>query len=290
MSEYTVLVVDDEVNVQKSLRRLFLDSDYRILMANSGPEALSYLEKEQVHLVISDYRMPAMTGVELLVKVKAQYPDTIRMILSGFADVEAVVDAINQGAIYKFLAKPWNDQELLLTVKRALEHSSLQRENDRLFRELQSTNDALTKLAEDLESKVQERTLDLERKSRAVTVAHSILDLLPVGVIGMDSDHTIVYMNDTLRRYVDTSAIALGSCAADVLDPEVYAVLKKTIQTGSPAISAHGSSEGVGILCTPLAKQSGAVALLGYICIDYYNRYAGNPASTEDAGTGAHCG
>jgi PAS domain-containing protein len=166
----------------------------------------------------------------------------------------------------------------------------LQRENAGLLQELQSTNAALTKLAEDLETKVRERTLDLERKSRAVNIAHSILDLLPMGVIGMDSDDTIVYMNDTLRRYMDTSAIALGRHAADVLDPEVYAVLRETMQTGRLTASAQCSSDGVGILCTPLARQSGAVALLGYICIDYYNRYAGAAEPAEVAGTGGQDG
>jgi two-component system NtrC family sensor kinase len=290
MSEHTVLLVDDEANILKSLKRLFLDMDYKVILATSGPEGLGYLEKEPIDLVISDYRMPEMTGVEFLSKVKAEHPDTVRMILSGFADVEAVVEAINQGEIYKFLAKPWNDQELLSTVKRALEHSSLQRENDKLLRELQSTNAELKKLAEDLESKVQERTLDLERKSRAVNIAHSILDLLPVGVIGMDSDDQIVYMNGTLHRYVDTSAIELGSHAADVLDSHVYAVMKETIRTGKQTTAQHESAEGVGILCTPLARQSGAVALLGYLCVDHYNRHADKSTSTVDVEAGANNG
>jgi two-component system, NtrC family, sensor kinase len=290
MSEHTVLLVDDEANILKSLRRLFLDTDYKVILATSGLEGLGYLEKEPIDLVISDYRMPEMTGVEFLSKVKAEHPDTVRMILSGFADVEAVVEAINQGEIYKFLAKPWNDQELLSTVKRALEHSSLQRENDKLLRELQSTNAELTKLAEDLESKVRERTRDLERKSRAVNIAHSILDLLPVGVIGMDSDDQIVYMNGTMHRYVDTSAIELGRHAADVLDPQVYAVMKETIRTGRPTTAQHQSAEGVGILSTPLARQSGAVALLGYLCVDHYNRHAEKTASTVETEAGANNG
>ena len=270
MSKYTVLVVDDEVNVQKSLRRLFLDTDYKVLLASSGAEGLAFLEKEPVHLVISDYRMPQMNGVEFLAKVKEDHPDSIRMILSGFADVEAVVEAINQGEIYKFLAKPWNDQELLSTVKRALEHSILQRENIKLFKELQTANTELKKLAGDLEIKVQERTRDLERKSRAVTIAHSILDLLPVGVIGMDSDETIVYMNATLNRYMNTTGVELGSEASEILGPELYRVMRETIQTGKLTCAGFESSQGVGIVCTPLLNQSGAVALLGYVALDRY--------------------
>jgi two-component system, NtrC family, sensor kinase len=291
MSDCTVLVVDDEVNVQKSLRRLFLDTDYKVLVANSGLEGLAYLDKEPVHLVISDYRMPEMNGVEFLAKVKAEHPDTVRIILSGFADVEAVVDAINQGAIYKFLAKPWNDQELLSTVKRALEHSFLQRENATLLRELRSTNAELTKLAEDLESKVQERTQDLERKSRAVSIAHSILDLLPVGVIGMDSDDTIVYMNGMLGRFVDTSGIELGSQASEVLDPQVYDVMKETLLTGKLAGAEYEKHPGVGIVCTPLLRQSGAVALMGYVSVERYRETgSGEPKETIAAPGAEHGG
>jgi two-component system, NtrC family, sensor kinase len=290
MSDYTVLVVDDEVNVQKSLRRLFVDTDYKVLVANSGLEGMACLDKEPVHLVISDYRMPEMNGVEFLSKVKAEHPDTVRIILSGFADVEAVVDAINQGEIYKFLAKPWNDQELLSTVKRALEHSFLQRENVTLLRELRSTNAELTKLAEDLESKVQERTRDLERKSRAVSIAHSILDLLPVGVIGMDSDDTIVYMNGTLGRFVDTSGIELGRQASEVLDPQVYAVMKETMMTGRSAGAEYEKQPGVGIVSTPLSRQSGAVALMGYVCVERYREAANNEPTETTATAGAEHG
>lgn len=290
MSDYTVLVVDDEVNVQKSLRRLFLDTDYRVLMANSGYEGLTYLEKESVDLVISDYRMPEMNGVEFLAKVKADYPDTIRIILSGFADVEAVVEAINQGEIYKFLAKPWNDQELLSTVKRALEHSSLQRENDKLLKELRLTNTELTKLAEALESKVRERTKDLEIKSRAVTIAHSILDLLPVGVIGMDSDDTIVYMNGTLKCYIDVSGVALGKPAAEVLDQRVYRVMRETIETGRSTSAEFDPASRVGMLCTPLSRQSGAVALFGYICVKTYAEMTQHAVENIQAAEAQHAG
>lgn len=290
MSDYTVLVVDDEVNVQKSLRRLFMDTDYKVILANSGREGLDYLQKEPVHLVISDYRMPEMNGVEFLAKVKADYPDTVRMILSGFADVEAVVDAINQGEIYKFLAKPWNDQELLSTVKRAFEHSLLQRENEKLLQELRSTNTALTRLAEDLESKVQGRTRDLEQKSRAVSIAHSILDLLPVGVIGMDSDDTIVYMNGTLPRFVDSAGIELGRDASEVLDPEVYAVMNEALQTGKTTGATYEKRPGVGIICTPLSNQSGSVALLGYVSIDRYSQEGAEEQLAANPSTGTEHG
>ena len=126
-----ILCVDDERNVLKALRRLFIDEEhYEIIVAESGEEGLEALaEEKDVRLVISDYRMPGMTGVEFLAQVCEKWPDTIRIVLSGYADTSAVVEAINQGQIYKFIPKPWNDEDLKTTVSAALEHQELQRQN-----------------------------------------------------------------------------------------------------------------------------------------------------------------
>jgi len=268
---YTVLIVDDEVNVLKALRRLFLDTDYRVLTATSGPEGLKLLDSEPVNLVISDYRMPDMNGVEFLARIKEDHPDTIRMILSGFADVTAIVDAINDGEIYKFLAKPWNDQELLSTVRRALEHSCLQRENVALLSELQSANVELKKLAEGLEYKVRQRTRDLEHKSRAVNIAHNILNLLPIGVIGMDSNDTIVYMNERLARYIDVTGLGLGGVAEGNLDPEILEPMREALSTGRPTCAAHRKRRDIAIICTALPSGGGVIALIGHLDLDAYH-------------------
>jgi len=117
-----ILCVDDERNVLRALERIFLDDDYEILTACSGEQGLEILSAApQVQVVISDYRMPGMNGVEFLKEVCKTHPETIRIVLSGYADTAAVVAAINQGKIYKFIPKPWNDDELRLTVAKALE-------------------------------------------------------------------------------------------------------------------------------------------------------------------------
>lgn len=129
---YKILFVDDEQNVLNAMRRIFRQENYTILTASSGPEALELLHKEPVHIVISDHRMPEMTGAELLRKIKELYPQTIRIMLTGHADVNAVMGAVNEGAVYKFITKPWNDEDLRLTVSLALEQYDLIEENTAL--------------------------------------------------------------------------------------------------------------------------------------------------------------
>src|SRR5664279_3494055 len=117
-----ILLVDDEKNVLKALERTFLDEEYEILKASSGIDGLSILESvSPVQVVISDYRMPEMNGVDFLREVCKKWPDTVRIVLSGYADTASIVSAINEGEIYKFISKPWNDDELKVAIANALE-------------------------------------------------------------------------------------------------------------------------------------------------------------------------
>ena len=132
VGRFTLLFVDDEVGVIKALGRIFLDENYQILTATTGPEALQILAETKVHLIISDHRMPGMTGAQLLKEIKQRWPETIRIMLTGFADVQSVMGAVNEGAVYKFITKPWNDEDLRLTVSLALQQYVLLRENRKL--------------------------------------------------------------------------------------------------------------------------------------------------------------
>ncbi len=118
-SSRVLLLVDDEPNILKSLWRLFRRDGYRVLTAQSGEQALAILAGTPVQVVVSDQRMPSMNGTELLSRVKDLYPDTVRIVLSGFSDLSAVTEAINRGAIYKYLSKPWKDEELRDEVRHA---------------------------------------------------------------------------------------------------------------------------------------------------------------------------
>lgn len=142
-----LLCVDDERNVLRALERIFMDDDYEILTASSGEEGLSHFDKNpDISVVISDYRMPGMNGVEFLSQVCNKYPDTVRIVLSGYADTASVVSAINEGQIYKFVSKPWSDEELRQTVAKAVESFSLHQQNQRMSMELEALKLELAEL------------------------------------------------------------------------------------------------------------------------------------------------
>jgi signal transduction histidine kinase len=138
-ARHTILVVDDEPDVVKSVKDL-LRLDYKVIGATSATEALDLLAKEQVHVVMTDQRMPGMTGVQFLAKLKEQYPNVIRLLFTGYADVRAVVDAINQGHVWRYITKPWDPEELAAVIREACERYDLVRERDELLEQLRGQN------------------------------------------------------------------------------------------------------------------------------------------------------
>lgn len=160
---FTILLVDDESNILKALNRLLRTDGYRLLTAESGADGLGLLAHEPVDLVISDMRMPEMDGASFLAHVRKHWPDTMRILLTGHADMAQTVSAINQGEIYRFIAKPWNDHELLITVRQALDQLHLRRENQRLLQLTADQNEALKEANSSLEQKVAQRTAELSQ-------------------------------------------------------------------------------------------------------------------------------
>lgn len=136
MEKYNILLVDDEQNILKALRRLFREEHVNIFTAASAQEALEIFKQNSIQLIISDNLMPGMTGVELINKVREISPDTIRIILSGHSDIEAVLNAVNQGEAYRFILKPWNDIDLRLTINIALAQYKLIADNKILKKDL----------------------------------------------------------------------------------------------------------------------------------------------------------
>lgn len=144
-----ILFVDDEENILSALTRLFRKEDYEILTATSGMDGLKIIEGKDISLVISDHRMPGMTGVDFLARVKETSPDTVRIMLTGYADLEAAMAAINKGEVYRFITKPWNDEELKLTVRQSLEYRDLVLKNRSLTRTVKKQYDILKTLERD---------------------------------------------------------------------------------------------------------------------------------------------
>ncbi len=174
--EHTLLFVDDEQNVLNSLERLFEDEDYEIITASGGNEALQKLDSKKVSLVVSDYRMPVMNGVEFLQQVKAKAPETIRIMLTGFADMEATIDSINKSGVHRYVTKPWNDEELKTIVRDSLMHYELMEENKRLNELISKQNQELKDLNENLERKVEERAQEIQQKNKKLEELYTRLD------------------------------------------------------------------------------------------------------------------
>lgn len=171
----TLLFVDDEPSILSALRRLFRPHGYRILIAESGAAGLAILEQEAVDLIISDMRMPEMDGATLLKQVRSRWPRTIRILLTGYADITSTVAAINEGEIFRYVAKPWDDNDLLNIVRDALERQRLEGENRRLTALTQAQNEELKALNAGLEQKVAERTAELRQALSFVEQAHGEL-------------------------------------------------------------------------------------------------------------------
>jgi response regulator RpfG family c-di-GMP phosphodiesterase len=240
-----ILCVDDERNVLRSLERIFLDDDYLILTAGSGEEGLELLSgAPQAQVVISDYRMPGMNGVDFLREVFRRHPETIRIVLSGYADTAAVVAAINEGKIYKFIPKPWNDDELRVTVIKALEHYDSHRRNLQLTEELRLRNEELGELNANLERLVQERTSELMLQNRALIHARNVLDHLPVGVLGVSCDNEVLQLNQEAAFMLGVHPDqVLGRELCEALPPQICALVRSIsgLTCGCEPVTVNGA-------------------------------------------------
>lgn len=158
-----ILCVDDEPNILASLRRLFRSQGYQVVTAESGMEGLRLLESEPFDIVISDMRMPEMDGARFLEHVRGRWPETLRLLLTGYADIQSILAAINRGEIYRYITKPWDDNDILLIVRHALERKALEQEKQRLEALTQHQNEELKALNAGLEAKVEQRTAALKK-------------------------------------------------------------------------------------------------------------------------------
>ena len=125
---YKIMIVDDEPANLRTLLRVFRQ-DYQVIVAESGAEALTLLQQHDVALMISDQRMPQMTGIELMKKTVEVRPQMVKILLTGYTDISALIESINSGLVYRYLTKPWNNDDLRLTVARALEHYEITKSN-----------------------------------------------------------------------------------------------------------------------------------------------------------------
>ncbi len=191
----SLLLVDDEPNVLASLKRLFRRDGHLIYTANSGAEGLDVLAQHPIDVIMSDQRMPVMTGVEFLRAAKKQYPQTIRIILSGYAELQYVTEAINEGAIYRFLSKPWDDEQLREQVQRAFEHSELQEKNQQLDIKLRTSNRDLVAINRQLSEALDTNRKKIDRDEVSLAIAQEALQYIPMPIVGVDDDGMVIFAN-----------------------------------------------------------------------------------------------
>jgi len=238
----TLLLVDDEPNIVSALKRTLRRDGYSILTASSAEEGLSLLAGNKIGVIISDQRMPHMTGADFLRKVKALYPKTLRLVLSGYTELESVTSAINEGAIYKFLTKPWDDDQLRDNIREAFEYYEMEQENQRLTRELQQSNDELFRLNQTLEQQVMQKTREIVHNINMLEISQEILEHLPVAIIGIDEYDMIAASNRLADELFRThhGGCLLGLQASDCLPEMLWLALQQT-----PSASATEFNGGV---------------------------------------------
>ncbi|WP_339532062.1 HD domain-containing phosphohydrolase [Pseudomonas mucidolens] len=171
----TVLLVDDEESILNSLRRLLRAQPYDVVLAGSGAQALDIMAAQPIDLIMSDARMPVMDGATLLAEAHRLYPSTSRILLTGYADLTLIIKAINEGQIHRYISKPWNDEEMLLTVRQSLAHQYSERERLRLEQLTREQNDQLKALNATLEKRVESRTGELQQTADMLDLAYDEL-------------------------------------------------------------------------------------------------------------------
>ena len=221
----TLLLVDDEENIINSLKRLLRRSGYRVLSATSAEQGLTLLAENRVDVVISDQRMPGMPGVEFLRRVKDIHPDSVRMILSGYTDLQSVTDAINEGAIYKFLTKPWDDELLCANIEEAFRRKEMAVDNQRLGEELRAANIELVRVNDELRRHLHEKSRQVMRDEAALGAAQEVLQHLPWPYLGIDSDGMVAAANAGAEALFANAAPLLGTMAAECLPGALMAWL-----------------------------------------------------------------
>ncbi len=244
----TLLLVDDEANILAALRRLLRRDGYTLITAASGEEGLQQLDAHPVDVILSDQRMPGMSGVEFLREARARRPETVRLVLSGYTELQSITDAINEGAIFKFLTKPWDDEQLRANIAEAVQYKRLADDNRRLSVQLGEANRRLEHL-------LAEQQAQIVRDRRAMGVLHEVLQLLPWPLLGVDDFGMVVAANGAAAELLGVSGTTLGSDLGRALPPALAARLAGM---GEGELSAGIGGATYRITCRVLGADSQA--------------------------------
>ncbi|MFI4940361.1 MAG: EAL domain-containing protein [Burkholderiales bacterium] len=235
----TLLLVDDEANIVAALKRLLRGDKYRILTAKSGQEGLEMLGQYDVDVIVSDQRMPGMTGVEFLRKAKELYPDTVRIVLSGYTELQSVTDAVNEGAIYKFLTKPWDDAKLRGHIEEAFQRKHMADENQRLNLEVRTANQNLAAANRQMKGAISLQQQQITRDEVVLDIVREALQEVPLPVIGLDNDNMVVFVNDATQILFGEASPILGSDLQQFM-PKLSHVVNNLVEDERGSVELNG--------------------------------------------------
>ena len=234
-NRHAILCVDDEKNILSALRRLLRKEDYILYTASNVEDGLNLLKQHSIQLVISDQRMPEMSGTQFLARVKTEHPEILRIILTGHTDIDSIMDSINEGSVYKFFMKPWNDQNLRLEIRQALDQYDLIQANKQLHETILNQNKILKQTNENLEDTVRARTRDLEIQNRALELARAILEDLPTPIVGISAEGIIVLIDKKTQLLSSNGKrIELGKRFVDYFSSEVEQAMRHVLEFNKP--------------------------------------------------------
>jgi EAL domain-containing protein (putative c-di-GMP-specific phosphodiesterase class I)/FixJ family two-component response regulator len=239
--EHTLLLVDDEPNILSALKRQLRGSGLRILTAPGGKEGMALLETEAVDVIVSDQRMPGMTGVEFLRAVKTSHPDTVRIVLSGFTELQSVTDAVNEGAIYKFLTKPWDDTQLREHIQEAMRHKEMADENRRLDLEVRTANHSLAHANRQLEGVLRQQQEQIKSAGISLDIVREALQHVPLPILGLDEEQVVAFANLAAQDLFRQDGMLLGSPAA-LFMPTLLEALDRAGEGPGCTVRLHGSA------------------------------------------------
>ncbi|MFY0665233.1 MAG: response regulator [Natronospirillum sp.] len=210
MNNAGVLVVDDDAATVRAIMRLLHSQPYASYSASEGAAALSLLEQENIGVILSDQRMPGLSGNDLLRVARSRHPLVTRIILSGYQEAEAAISAVNEAHVYKILFKPWDDDDLLATISKGLELYNLQTRHQDLAQELKDVNQTLME-------RIDQKNRALHANSRTLMATQSILDALPVGILHIGEDGRIVESNALAAQWISDGHAIAGMKARKIL-------------------------------------------------------------------------